>query len=82
MSLGLACWMLWLGAVLAADRRPPFPISDADWRTDFSRHTVPLSEIRSGGPPRDGIPPIDTPRFVPSPEANAWLRDREPVIVV
>jgi hypothetical protein len=82
MSLGLACGMFWLGAVLAADGRPPFSIVDANWRTDFSRHTVPLSEIRSGGPPRDGIPPIDTPHFVPSAAANAWLHDREPVIVV
>jgi hypothetical protein len=35
-----------------------------EWpRTDFSRHTVPLAEIRSGGPRKDGIPPIDLPRF-------------------
>jgi len=50
------------------------------WRTDFARHTVPLSEIFDGGPPRDGIPSIDRPRFVPAAE----LRDLaavEPVIV-
>ena len=27
------------------------------WETDFSRHSVPFSEIFSGGPGRDGIPP-------------------------
>lgn len=78
----LLCEVLWLGVVLAADGQPPFSITDANWRTDFSRHTVPLHEIRSGGPPRDGIPPLDTPRFVAFSTANAWLHDREPVIAV
>ena len=62
--------------------RPPFNIHDADWRTDFSRHTVSLEEITSGGPPRDGIPPIDTPVFVDVAKADAWLQGREPVVVV
>jgi len=53
-----------------------------DWRTDFSRHSVPLSEIVTGGPPRDGIPPIDHPRFESVGEADRWLDDRHPVVVV
>jgi hypothetical protein len=52
------------------------------WTTDFSRHTVPLSEIRSGGPPPDGIPPIDEPSFVTQAEASDWLVGNEPVIAV
>ena len=56
---------------------------DAAWPdTDFSRTLVDLGEIRSGGPPRDGIPPIDAPHFVPGDEADEWLDPREPVIVV
>ena len=51
-------------------------------KTDFSRHSVPFSEILAGGPPRDGIPAIDRPRFVALPEAEAWLEDPEPVLVV
>ena len=43
----------------------------ADWRTDFARHSVGLDEITSGGPPRDGIPPLDAPRFVASPRPTA-----------
>jgi hypothetical protein len=50
-------------------------------KTDFSKRAVPLSEITSGGPSRDGIPPIDRPRFLPVDEVRA-VRDREPVIVV
>ena len=43
---------------------------------------MPLDEIVSGGPPKDGIPAIDRPRYVPVAEARAWLRDEEPVLVV
>ena len=50
-------------------------------RTDFSRRAVDLSEIVSGGPPRDGIPPIDAPRFVAAAAAS-WLDPSEPVLVV
>ena len=53
-----------------------------EWSTDFTRHTIPLDEIVSGGPPKDGIPAIDRPRYVPVAEARAWLRDEEPVLVV
>ena len=51
------------------------------WRdTDFSRHTVPLSEFRSGGPPPDRIPPVDNPKFVTPNEANFHLDNEEPVM--
>jgi len=33
--------------------------------TDFSKATVDLREIVSGGPPKDGIPAVDAPQFVP-----------------
>ena len=52
------------------------------WRTDFSRHTVPLDQIVAGGPPKDGIPSIDDPRFVPVEQADRWLESDEPVLVV
>lgn len=54
-----------------------------EWpRTDFSRRTVELSEIESGGPPKDGIPAIDRPAFVKVAEAGKWLGAKEPVIVL
>jgi Protein of unknown function (DUF3179) len=52
------------------------------WETDFSKHSVPLSEFQSGGPPRDGIPPVDKPRPTSLAEAERWLSDREPVLAV
>lgn len=55
----------------------------AEWsRTDFSKSTVNMEEIMSGGPPKDGIPAIDRPRFVAFREADRWLDPREPVIAV
>ncbi len=58
----------------------------AEWpRTDFSQHAVPLEEIKSGGPRKDGIPSIDKPRFerLNDGAASGWanrIGDVEPVI--
>jgi len=51
-------------------------------KTDFTRHSVDLGEIMSGGPGKDGIPAIDRPRFLTVPEMTAknWLGATEPVI--
>ncbi|MEX2497834.1 MAG: DUF3179 domain-containing protein [Wenzhouxiangellaceae bacterium] len=49
--------------------------------TDFSNSIVDFDEIQSGGPPRDGIPALDDPRFIPADRAD-WLHPEEPVIVV
>lgn len=56
--------------------------SGDEWRTDFSKHTVPLEEIISGGPPKDGIPAIDRPKFVSVESADSWLEDREPIVLM
>lgn len=51
-----------------------------EWpQTDFESATVDLDEIRDGGPPKDGIPAIDDPRFRPAAEVDD-LADAEPVI--
>jgi len=55
-------------------------LSTIGWKTDFSRHTVPFTEILSGGPPRDGIPPIDQPKFIDFREADRYLDRLEPII--
>lgn len=55
--------------------------AEREFSTDFGKHTVPYSEILSGGPPKDGIPPIDDPKFVTVEEADAWLQPQEPVIL-
>ena len=55
-------------------------ISRGSWKTDFSLHSVPYGEIISGGPSRDGIPPIDDPKFTTPRDADQWLDSEEPVI--
>lgn len=50
--------------------------------TDFSIHSVPYSEVLSGGPPKDGIPAVDNPKYASIEEANGWLDDLEPVIAL
>jgi Protein of unknown function (DUF3179) len=74
VAVALVFWMT-AGAPLAAE--------PAHWRlewpnTDFTRHSVDLEEIIPGGPPKDGIPSIDEPEFVPV--AEAALPENEPVI--
>lgn len=50
------------------------------WKTDWTISSIDFADILSGGPPRDGIPSIDDPKFVDSAEADEWLEDIEPVI--
>ncbi len=38
--------------------------------TNGVKHIVPLDKIKSGGPPPDGIPSIDEPKFVKASEAG------------
>jgi hypothetical protein len=53
-----------------------------EWRTNFKKFNVPLREIQSGGPPKDGIPALDHPRFETVAAAGRWLKPVEPVILL
>lgn len=57
-------------------------LREQGWMTNFARHVVSLREFQPGGPPRDGIPPIDDPRIVSIAGGDRFLTPREPVIVV
>lgn len=71
--------LLWTSLTLPALADPAH--WQSEWpHTDFSKHSVPFHEIFSGGPPKDGIPSIDDPAFVPVGEAD--LPGREPVIAL
>jgi hypothetical protein len=61
-------------------QEPPPAFASVEFKTDFSKHCVHYSEIFSGGPPKDGIPAIDAPRFVSVSQATSWLKPNEPVI--
>ena len=55
-------------------------VSTAGWKTDFTKTSVDLAEFLGGGPPKDGIPAIDAPKFESIAAARGWLSDKSPVI--
>jgi hypothetical protein len=57
-------------------------VDASGWKTDFAKHSVPLSQFLPGGPPRDGIPPVDEPKPTSQAHSDDWLADREPVLAV
>jgi Protein of unknown function (DUF3179) len=69
------------GPVVGLGEASPPPPDAAQWDTDFSKRLVPLEEFQSGGPPKDGIPAIDTPRYTRAEQVE-FLEDREPVIEI
>jgi biopolymer transport protein ExbD len=48
--------------------------------TKEEKSIVPLDQIVSGGPPPDGIPSIDNPKFISVQEASKFLKDSELVL--
>ncbi len=68
----------------AGDGLPEGPSALRGDRSDpaFPEPLIDPVNIISGGPPPDGIPPIDDPKFVPIAEADEWLNDTEPILVV
>jgi hypothetical protein len=67
----------------------PFPISNSvdvgkvvsnGSQIGLPKNIVPLNEIVSGGPPQDGIPSIDNPKFVSVSEADKFLQDADQVV--
>ncbi|MFN3476636.1 MAG: DUF3179 domain-containing protein [Candidatus Methylomirabilales bacterium] len=66
-----------LGMTFPAFSDPAFGFS---LKINLEKALVPLEEIRAGGPPPDGIPAIDRPKFVSVEEAKTWLGDQEPVL--
>ena len=56
--------------------------STSGWQTDFSKRSIPLSEIFSGGPGKDGIPASDEPVCEDIAAGDRWLGEQEQVHVV
>ena len=70
--------VLFLLSVLTASAQ----LNQGNWKTDLSKKSINLAELRSGGPPKDGIRSIDRPEFIPIDEAAKWVSAAEPVLVV
>jgi hypothetical protein len=80
--LSLSVAQLGVAQTSSIDREAERLRGDDTWETDFSIASVPLSEIVGGGPPKDGIPAIERPRFVSIREADKWLFEKDPLLVV
>lgn len=59
----------------------PSALDDPD-SDEFADPLVPLSEIISGGPPPDGIPPVDDPVFLSVADNLEILDPAEPVVAL
>lgn len=64
------------------DRSYSMKLHTYSWDTNWNKRVIEFDELQSGGPPRDGIPPIDKPKFVTIQEASSWLSQNEPLIFV
>jgi hypothetical protein len=56
------------------------PVSISQTEKEKENNIVPLDQIVSGGPPLDGIPSIDDPKFISIQDANKYLEDSELVL--
>jgi len=50
--------------------------------SDGTKYIIDPKDIRGGGPPKDGIPSIDNPKFVSVQDADEWIADNELVLAM
>jgi hypothetical protein len=55
--------------------------SEVQFDPDGTPHLIPLNAIQSGGPPKDGIPSIDHPRFARSDTWDALQYDDDNLVI-
>jgi hypothetical protein len=73
---------IWTAERLAGFVGPELVDPDSNLATNFCLHSVDYAEIISGGPPPDGIPPLDNPVFETIAQGNTWLAEVQPVIAL
>ena len=65
---------------------PPAPAPEEEYEikttSDGTKYIVNPAKIVGGGPPKDGIPSIDDPKFVSFEEAEEWIEDNELVLAI
>ena len=66
-------------ATLLPGEKPPLG-AEFEFSTDFSKHSVPFSEIQTLLA-KDSIRALDEPKLIGVEEADEWLEPQEPVIV-
>lgn len=74
--------ILSMGGQDKKDKKQLLPAGLGQKRFDVTRHSIPLGDIESGGPPRDGIPALMQPNFVTADQAEKFLAKNDRVIGV
>lgn len=57
-------------------------MKDAMETPEGIKYLIDPSKIIGGGPPKDGIPSIDEPKFVSMSDADEWIKDNELVLAL
>ncbi len=81
LSVAFVLLSVYLASSFASAQVLQFPRGEFPL-TNFKKSSVAIEEILTGGPPRDGIPAIDSPKFVSADVASEWLEDQEPVVAL
>jgi len=58
------------------------PAANTKSQAEPKQPLIDLDKLLSGGPPPDGIPSIDTPKFNSVKEADSWLEDEMDVFMI
>ena len=59
-----------------------FCIATPAFGWNFDKHSIPVDEIMSGGPPRDGIPALMNPNYISVKQASFLKKDDQVIGVV
>lgn len=78
----LVALVLCVGVPLVGEEKKLYLESGTGRPFDVTKHAVPIEELIGGGPPKDGIPSIDNPKFVSAKEAGKFLAPQERVLGV
>lgn len=70
------------GLAFAQQRREYLDAGKGQPPFDITRRSIPVKEIYSGGPPRDGIPALNNPKFISASKADGFLDKHDRVLAV
>ena len=87
IAVGIVVWIVAQGSAPSVASLPA-PLIETQTGSGIQvtaegvRYLVHPDKIVGGGPPKDGIPSIDRPKFVSVEEADAWIQDDELVLAI
>jgi uncharacterized protein DUF3179 len=81
LLVGLACGPSRFAQTVVTEPAPRFLPGGINQKPfDITRHTIPVSEIKEGGPARDAVPAVVHPRFMTARETKGLLRNKDRVL--